>query len=187
MEFFLLTQWKSWKIYFNNGKGGENGMYSRLVDFFYERRDIIRKIGIVLLVVILMGSGALLLKQVFRGIEKSNQAHEEWVIKDKTVGKVEKTYIVGIKRESETKGKAVSLFYYGFGSLSSTDYYVVYAVQEDGGLLLTKYRCDEVPLYPVLSDDEKPYYEVTYAETGRLMSKKLYIPEDSMQVEYKIE
>jgi len=161
--------------------------WDNLIDSAVKHKTKIKAVSIMFCTVFVLAVVAFLVKEVKSDSDRLAQARREHEIASVTVGEVTVTNVLGLKVDSDVSGRAINLFCYGYGSLSSTDYYVVYAVQDDGGLLLTKYRCDETTVYPTLTDTEQPYYEETYSQTGKVMYRKLYIPESSMQVDYKLQ
>lgn len=81
---------------------------------------------------------------------------------------------------SQVKGS----FTLGFGRVNEIDYYGCYEVLEDGGIKLRKLRADTTIIYQTLKEGEPAYLEITTNGWGVETSIKLYVPENTIQVNY---
>lgn len=88
--------------------------------------------------------------------------------------------LVSIQYQNEQTGS----FYLGFGNVSDTDYYVCYKVREDGGKELVKFKVEDTIIYDILAADEMAYAEVSVNGYGYTKEVKLYVPKDTIQVNY---
>jgi hypothetical protein len=100
--------------------------------------------------------------------------------------KVSQNPIFSLNFKTEQTGSYFSNFFYGYGTLENKEYYVVYVEESDGGLKLTKYPVEKSKIYPQLDENTAPYVEITSNGYGTIVEIKLYIPENSVQSEYKI-
>lgn len=83
---------------------------------------------------------------------------------------------------SQTEGG----FFLGCGSVSGEEYYVCYEVLDDGGLKLKKIAAKNTIIYQSLEADEQAYAEITVDGWGVEKEIKLYVPKDTVQVEYDL-
>lgn len=77
-------------------------------------------------------------------------------------------------------------FTYGRGSIQEKEYYVVYEVQEDGGLVLEKYSATDTVLYPILDKGSRPYVEKDLTKYDRVIQYRMYIPKNSIEKKYDL-
>lgn len=61
---------------------------------------------------------------------------------------------------------------------------VCYKVREDGGKELVKFKAEDAIIYDILAADEMAYAEVSVNGYGYTKEVKLYVPKDTIQVNY---
>ena len=91
-------------------------------------------------------------------------------------------HLQSIAVTSQTEGG----FFLGFGSVGGEEYYVCYEVLDDGGLKLRKIAATNTVIYQTLDDGEQAYAEVTINGWGIELGTKLYVPKDTVRVEYDL-
>lgn len=75
-------------------------------------------------------------------------------------------------------------FSLGWGRVNEIDYYGCYEVLEDGGIKLRKLKSDITTIYQTLKENETAYAEITTSGWGAELAIKLYVPENTIQVNY---
>lgn len=76
-------------------------------------------------------------------------------------------------------------FALGCGNVNETEYYVCYQEIDDGGLSLTKFEAEKTIIYETLTSNNA-YAEVSINGFGEIKKVKLYVPEDTVQMEYDL-
>lgn len=89
-------------------------------------------------------------------------------------------------RSIEYTSNSSGAFIIGIGQLKNREYYVAYALQEDGGKKLVKYRADITIIYETLNENDEVYAEVVYNGFGNIGEVKLYLPKNTIKEEYDL-
>lgn len=87
---------------------------------------------------------------------------------------------------SVTYGEALegARFSLGYGYIRGEEYYTCYQKADDGGISLLKLSADVTTIYPSLSDDEEAYVVMEVSALGSIKSAKLYVPANTIQMEF---
>ena len=92
----------------------------------------------------------------------------------------EKIDIVSMETVNGTYGN----FTFGSGQINNKEYFVCYAVLEDGAKRLIKIPADESKIYDTITGDDKPYVELRRTKGGNIISGDLHIPNNYIINEY---